>query len=101
MNARQKAKRYKKLYEQTQYSIRPVRVVDYRSQIVKLKIKMSVPRSIFPSTMTCEELAKVPEIKRELSCRLIEELKECIKVEVEPSIERNYIDAMGSVEVIK
>jgi hypothetical protein len=51
--------------------------------------------------MACEELAEVPEIKRKLSCRLVEELKEYIKVDVEPSIDRNYIDAMGSVEVIK
>ena len=62
---------------------------------------MSVPRSIFPSTMTCEELAKVPEIKRELSCKLVEELKEYIKVDVEPSIERNFIDVVGTMEVVK
>jgi hypothetical protein len=101
MNARQKAKYYKKLYEKTQYNICPVKIVDYRSPIVKLKIKISIPRSIFPATMACEELAEVPEIKRKLSCRLVEELKEYIKVDVEPSIDRNYIDAMGSVEVIK
>jgi hypothetical protein len=101
MNARQKAKYYKKLYEKTQYNVCPVKIVDYRSPIVKLKIKMSIPRSIFPAAMACEELAEVPEIKRELSCRLVEELKEYIKVDVEPSIDRNYIDAVGSVEVIK
>lgn len=101
MNARQKAKHYKKLYEKAQYNVCPVRIVDYRSAIVKLKIKMSIPRSIFPPTMTYEGLAEVPEIKRELSCKLVEELKEYIKVEVEPSIDRNYIDAVGSLEVIK
>lgn len=101
MNARQKAKHYKKLYEKTQYNVCPVRLVTYRSSTVRLKIKMSVPRSIFPPTMKCEAIAEMPEIKRELSCRLVEELKEYIKVDVEPSIERNYIDAVGSVEVIK
>lgn len=99
MNARQKAKHYKKLYEQTRYN--PVRLVTYRSSTVGLKIKMSVPRSIFPPTMKCEAIAEMPEIKRELSCRLVEELKEYIKVDVEPSIERNYIDVVGTVEVIK
>ena len=101
MNARQKAKRYKKLYEKTRYNVCPVKLIEHRSSSVRLKIKMSVPRSIFPATMACEELAEVPEIKRELSCRLVEELKEYIKVDVEPSIDRNYIDCVGSVEVIK
>lgn len=102
MNARQKAKYYKKLYEKTQYNVCPVRIVDYRSPIVKLKIKMSVPRSIFPATMTCEELAEVPEIKRELSCRIADELKEYIKVDAELSqAERNFFDVVGSLEVVK
>ena len=101
MNLRQKAKYYKKLYEKTQYNVRPVRVVDYRSQTVKLKIKMSVPRSIFPPTMTCEELAEEKKLRQELACRLMNELEKYIMVKVEPSIERNYIDAVGSLEVIK
>lgn len=101
MNARQKAKHYKKLYEQTLYSVQPVKIIAYRSSSVRLKVKMSVPRSIFPPAMTCKAIAEIPEIKRELSCKLVEELKEYIKVDVEPSIERNFIDVVGTMEVVK
>lgn len=94
-------KYYKKLYEKTQYNVCPVRIVDYGSPTVKLKIKMSVPRSIFPATMTCEELAEEKKIRQELVCRLADELEKYITVNVEPSIDRNYIDAVGSLEVIK
>lgn len=101
MNARQKAKHYKKLYERTLYSVQPVKIIAYRSSSVKLKGKICIPRLLFPAAMTCEELAEEKKIRQELACRLVDELEKYITVKVEPSIDRNYIDAVGSVEVIK
>ena len=100
MNARQKAKHYKKLYEQTRFNVIRPELKLFNGSRVKLKCKQSVPREVFP-VMSALGVVKETEIKRELAYKLAEALTEYMSVEVEPSSNPYFIDVVASVEVIK
>lgn len=100
MNARQKAKHYKKLYEQTRFNVIRPEFKRFNGSRVKLKCKKSVPREVFP-VVIASGVVKETEIKRELAYRLAEKLTEYMNVDVEPSSNPYFIDVVGSVEVVK
>lgn len=100
MNARQKAKHYKKLYEQTRYNTIQPEFKMFNGSRVKLKCRKSVPREVFP-VVTASGVVVNAEIKRELAYRLAEGLTEYMTVDVEQSSNPYLIDFVGSVEVVK
>lgn len=100
MNARQKAKHYKKLYEQTLYNVIRPEIKMCNNSRVKLKCRQTVDRDEF-YRISPNDTSILTFIRHALCKDLAERIIDCAKITVEPSTIPNHVDVVASVEVIK
>ena len=95
MNARQKAKRYKKLYENLQKQPIQVQVHNFKTSIIKAS-------KLVPYTMALNlQKSEYREfIENELACELAKELKETMDIVVEDYPPQCVYKVHGTVRVV-
>lgn len=100
MNARQKAKYYKKLYEVSKYNV-PRTIIKYDSRHVKkIKIKQCVEESVL-SQISADEKPPLYYVQREMCRSLAEELLKYITIERESCEIPYHVNFVGTLEVLQ
>lgn len=99
MNNRQKAKRFKKLYEMTRYSHVPEFPTEVK-KIFKLNARQTVEAS-YLGQLSSEAEYPFTYIKKALIRNLSEQLVEHTIFDIEPSYIPDHVDITATIEIIE
>lgn len=99
MNARQKAKHYKKLYETSMYNV-PHKKIKCDGRIVKkIKIKQCVEESVI-TQISADEKPPLYYVQRKMCRSLSEEIMKYMTYELESCEIPYHVNLVGTVEVL-
>lgn len=99
MNNRQKAKRFKKLYEMTRYSHVPEFPTEVK-KIFKLNARQTVEAS-YLSQLSADVESPYTYVKNALVRNLSEQLVEHTIFHIEPSYIPDHVDITATIEIIE
>lgn len=100
MNNRQKAKHFKKLYEQCLHHKR-TQFPTTTKQIITVRAKQTVHESVINDTLSAELEPPYVIAGKVLMQELAKEVMKHSKIEVKPSIIPDHVDIEASIDIVK